>query len=247
MLDCRLLLLTPSMPKTKPALEFKGRMLSLTRVRVLDPDLKAIEAHLTNFARQMPQAVEGLPLILESDVPIELAGVLALMRRLGMQPLAAMEGALGGDARLCGLPVLPLDVVTEGRASAARAEAIEPPPPQPTVVAAPRRPTRIITEPVRSGQQIYAEDADLIVTQLVSPGAEIIADGCVHVYGTLRGRAIAGARGDTSARIFCRKMEADLLAVAGVYAVADQMQGELRGQPVQASLVAGKLKIERLE
>ncbi len=236
------------MPKAKPALEFKGRMLSLTRVRVLDPNLVAIDAHLKNFARQMPQAVDGLPLILESDSPIELAGVLALMRGLGMQPLAVMEGALGGDARLCGLPVLPLDVVSDGRNGAATvAESITPPPPPAPAVAAPRRSTRIINEPVRSGQQIYAEDADLIVTQMVSPGAEIIADGCVHVYGTLRGRAIAGARGDTGARIFCRHMEADLLAVAGVYAVADQMQGALRGQAVQASLVAGKLKIERLE
>ena len=78
-------------------------------------------------------------------------------------------------------------------------------------------------------------------------GAEVIADGCIHVYGTLRGRALAGARGDTDARIFCRKMEADLLAVAGIYAVADQMQGALRGQPVQASLVQGKLRIERLD
>lgn len=243
------------MPKAKPALEFKGRVLSLTRVRVLDPDLAAIEAHLRNFARQMPQAVEGLPVILESEFPIELAGVLKLMRDLGMQPLAVMEGALAGDARLCGLPVLPPDVVSESRSAARTAEPVmaeaPPPPPEPAAAPAPqpavRRSTRIVTEPVRSGQQIYAEGADLIVTQLVSPGAEVISDGCIHVYGTLRGRALAGARGDTAARIFCRKMEADLLAVAGVYAVADQMQGALRGQAVQASLVQGKLKIERLD
>jgi septum site-determining protein MinC len=238
------------MPKAKPALEFKGRVLSLTRVRVLDPSLSAIEAHLRNFARQMPQAVEGLPIILESEQPIELAGVLKLMRDLGMQPLAAMEGALAADARLCGLPVLPLDVVSDGRSGGRVAEPqpAEPPaPPAAVPERSVRRSTRIVTEPVRSGQQIYAEGADLIVTQLVSPGAEVIADGCIHVYGTLRGRALAGARGDTEARIFCRKMEADLLAVAGIYAVADQMQGALRGQAVQASLVQGKLKIERLE
>ncbi len=242
------------MPKAKPALELKGRVLSLTRVRVLDPDLKAIEAHLRNFARQMPQAIEGLPVILESEFAIELAGVLKLMRDLGMQPLAAMEGALAGDARLCGLPVLPPDVVSEGRSAARAVEPAPveaPPPPEPIAAPAPqlavRRSTRIVTEPVRSGQQIYAEGADLIVTQLVSPGAEVISDGCIHVYGTLRGRALAGARGDTAARIFCRKMEADLLAVAGVYAVADQMQGALRGQAVQASLQQGTLKIERLD
>ncbi|HVT34866.1 MAG TPA: septum site-determining protein MinC, partial [Nevskiaceae bacterium] len=97
------------------------------------------------------------------------------------------------------------------------------------------------------GQQIYAPDADLILTNTVNPGAEVIADGCVHVYGALRGRAIAGAKGDAQARVFCRRFEAELVAVAGVYAVAEQMQGDLKGKPVQAYLADGKLKIERLE
>lgn len=241
------------MSKAKPALEFKGRMLSLTRVRVIEPDLPAIEAQLKNFARQMSGAIDGMPVILESDKPIELVGVLQSMRQLGMQPIAAMEGALANDARLCGLPVLPADMLTDARAAAPKpVEAAPPPPAPPPAPEAPpvmpvRRPTRIITEPVRSGQQIYVEGADLIVTQPVSPGAEIIADGCIHVYGLLRGRAIAGARGDETARIFCKKMEADLLAVAGVYAVADQIQGALRGHAVQAWLEQGKLRIERLD
>jgi septum site-determining protein MinC len=82
----------------------------------------------------------------------------------------------------------------------------------------------------------------------VSPGAEVIADGCVHVYGPLRGRAVAGARGDATARVFCRRMEAELLAVAGIYAVADQMQGALKGVAAQAYLSEdGKLKIDRLD
>jgi septum site-determining protein MinC len=239
------------MPKAKPALEFKGRMLSLTRVRVLETDAGAIDTHLKNFARQMPQAIEGLPLILESDRAIDLARALASMRALGMQPLAVMEGALADDARLCGLPVLPLDVLSDARGGKPVAPtqpepSAEPAPVAPEAAAA-KRPTRIVTEPVRSGQQIYAEGGDLIVLQTVSAGAEVIADGCVHVYGSLRGRALAGARGDTTARVFCRRMEAELLAVAGVYAVADQMQGALRGQAVQASLADGKLKIERLE
>ena len=110
-----------------------------------------------------------------------------------------------------------------------------------------RRPTRIVTEPVRSGQQIYAADTDLVVLNTVSAGAEVAADGCVHVYGALRGRAMAGARGEASARVFCRRFEAELVAVAGVYAVAEQMQGELRGKPAQVALVDGKLKIERLD
>src|SRR3546814_12832473 len=97
--------------------------------------------------------------------------------------------------------------------------------------------TRIISDPVRSGQQIYVADGDLVVSTTVSPGAEVVADGCVHIYGALRGRAIAGARGETSARIFCRRFEAALVAIAGVYAVAEQMPGDLPGQPAPVVLV----------
>lgn len=242
------------MPKAKSALEFKGRLLSLTRVRVVEPDLPAIQAQLKHFARQMGQAVEGMPLVLESDSPVPLGSVLQAMRELGMQPIAAIEGGLTGDARLCGLPVLPADMLMDKRAAAAQPVEVTQPPPAPEPPAPPApaalpsvRPTRIVTEPVRSGQQIYAEGSDLIVVQPVSAGAEIIADGCVHVYSALRGRAIAGARGDETARIFCRRMEADLLAVAGVYAVADQIQRTLRGHAVQVWLEGGKLRIEGME
>lgn len=230
------------MAKTKPALEFKGRMLSLTRVRVLEADLDAIAAQLKNFTRQMGQAGEGLPVILDSDHAIDLGGILAAMKQAGIQPIAAVDGPLAESARNWGLAVLPPDLISDTASRPAAAAAAPAPP-----AAAARKPARFVTEPVRSGQQIYAEGSDLIVTATVSTGAEVIADGCVHVYAALRGRAIAGARGDTSARVFCRRMEADLLAVAGVYAVADQMQGALRGQPVQAYLAEGKLKIERLE
>lgn len=230
----------------KKALEFKGRMLSLTRARILDPDVAAITMQLQDFARQMPQAVKGMPVVLEADTAVDLGGVIAAMREVGMQPLGVADGPLAEGARAWGLPVLPAEA--PGRAARAAAPAPEAPAPAPAGAAATaRRTTRIITEPVRSGQQIYVSDADLIVLNAVSPGAEVVADGCVHVYGVLRGRAIAGARGDASARIFCRRFEAELVAVAGVYAVAEQMQGELRGKPVQVWLADGKLKIERLD
>lgn len=222
------------------ALEFKGRMLSLTRARILDPDLNAISTQLQEFARQMPQAVKGMPVVLEADREWPLEGVLAAMRGVGMQPVGVADGPLAASASACGLPVLPADNSQRARGAAA-------PGPAPAAPAGARRPARIVTEPVRSGQQIYAAETDLIVLATVSPGAEIAADGCVHVYGVLRGRAIAGARGDAGARIFCRRFEAELVAVAGVYAVAEQMQGELRKQAVQVWLPDGKLRIERLD
>lgn len=227
----------------KKALEFKGRMLSLTRARILDPDVAAITTQLQDFARQMPQAVKGMPVVLEADTTVDLGGVIAAMREVGMQPLGVADGPLAEGARAWGLPVLP----AEAPGRAARAASVPEAPAVPAAAGAARRLTRIVTEPVRSGQQIYVTDGDLVVLSAVSPGAEVVADGCVHVYGVLRGRAIAGARGDTSARIFCRRFEAELVAVAGVYAVAEQMQGELRGKPAQVWLADGKLKIERLD
>lgn len=83
--------------------------------------------------------------------------------------------------------------------------------------------TQVITQPVRSGQQIYARDANLLVMNQVSAGAEIIADGNIHVFGTLRGRALAGVQGLTSAEIVCQQMDADLVAIAGIYRVRDDL------------------------
>jgi septum site-determining protein MinC len=225
-------------------LELKGRMLSLTRVRVVNLDLAGIESQLREFARQMPQAVQGMPVLLDSDQPIDIGGVLSCLKNVGMQPLAAVDGPLAESARNWGLPVVAPD---SGSGRAARAPVPENAAAAASAGPATYKPARIVGDPVRGGQQIYVQDADVIVTNMVSPGAEVIADGCVHVYGALRGRAIAGARGDTGARIFCRRFEAELVAIAGVYAVAEQMQGELRGKPVMAWLDGGKLKMDRLD
>jgi septum site-determining protein MinC len=105
--------------------------------------------------------------------------------------------------------------------------------------------TRLVTQPVRSGTQIYARGADLVVTAAVSPGAEIMADGNIHVYGPLRGRALAGAAGDLDARIFCSRFEAELVSIAGHYLVSEQMPPEQRGLAVQIALVDDRLTITR--
>jgi septum site-determining protein MinC len=105
--------------------------------------------------------------------------------------------------------------------------------------------TRLVTQPVRSGTQIYARGADLVVTAAVSPGAEIIADGNIHVYGALRGRALAGAAGDVDARIFCSRLEAELVSIAGHYLVSEQLPPEQQGFPVQIALVDERLTVTR--
>jgi septum site-determining protein MinC len=231
------------MTRSRTALEIKGRMLSITRVRVLDPDSAAIQAHLEQLARQMPQAVKGMAVVIDSEFDTDLPALLEAMRGVGIQPLAVSEGPLAAAARGLGLAVVSKD---SGKAGATVSEPARAAPPQAAAqpAAVPRRPARIISEPVRSGQQIYAEHGDLVLLNTVSPGAEVIADGCVHVYGKLSGRAIAGARGDESARIFCRKMEAELVAIAGIYAVSEQMKESPRGAAAMAYLEHGRLKIE---
>jgi septum site-determining protein MinC len=117
--------------------------------------------------------------------------------------------------------------------------AVEPAAPPPASKA------RLVTGPVRSGTQIYARGGDLIVTAAVSPGAELVADGNIHVYGALRGRALAGANGDEAARIFCTRLEAELISIAGRYLVSEQLPPDTRGFPVQVALVDDQLTITR--
>jgi septum site-determining protein MinC len=139
-----------------------------------------------------------------------------------------------------------LDAATAGGFASFAPTAAQPAraPAQPAAPApAPAQRARLVTQPVRSGTQIYAQGADLIVTAAVSPGAELIADGNIHVYGVLRGRALAGANGDAGARIFCSRLEAELVSVAGRYLVSDQLPADQRGHPVQIALVDDQLTI----
>ena len=104
----------------------------------------------------------------------------------------------------------------------------------------------IVRQPVRSGQVVYAEGTDLIVLAPVNPGAQLIADGNIHVYSTLRGRAVAGAKGYADARIFCMKLEAELIAVNGAYVTFDDIPADRRNRPVQVFVQNGACVIAPL-
>lgn len=103
-----------------------------------------------------------------------------------------------------------------------------------------------VDRPVRSGQQIYAASADMTVLAPTSAGSEVMADGSIHVYGAIRGRVLAGARGNTSARIFCQSLDAELIAIAGRYQLLDESKTELKGKPAMVYLDGEKLVIEPL-
>ncbi len=116
----------------------------------------------------------------------------------------------------------------------------------PTTNEAKPQTSRIIYQPVRSGQQIYAQNGDLIVLAQVSAGAEILADGNIHVYGPLRGRALAGVRGNTEARIFCQSLEAELVSIAGQYKISEDLQNGNWKKPAQIHLSDEKLTVKPL-
>ncbi len=106
--------------------------------------------------------------------------------------------------------------------------------------------SKLVTKPVRSGQQIYAQGGDLVVLAPVSHGAELLADGNIHIYAPLRGRALAGISGDESARIFCSSLEAELISVAGHYIINETLMQNYQQKPHQIYLENGKLRIQPL-
>ncbi|GGA77460.1 putative septum site-determining protein MinC [Arenimonas soli] len=177
-------------------------------------------------------------------LPVALAygtsAVEALSQDVGLPLLAKFRAAYERDGEL---PAAPSPAPAPAPAARAAEAAAAPVPEAPATRA---EPGLVHLHPVRSGQQVYAQDRDLTLCATVGAGAEVIADGSIHVYGALRGRALAGASGVTSARIFCREFHAELVAVAGHYKVLEEIPKELLGKPVQIWLEHDKLRIEQL-
>lgn len=228
-------------------------MTTLTILRLLEPSVEVLARELDDRVQKAPGLFQGLPVILDvgevasSDLHMDLPGFAAHVRSRNLIPL----GIRGGDARwadaaeTAGLPIFTEESDPEARKQAGPAES---PGPSPNASGEPEASTcgMVITEPVRSGQQVYARGGDLVIIAAVSPGAELLADGHIHVYGALSGRALAGVQGDTSARIICRSFHASLVSVAGTFSVSEQFDEELSGKPVQAFMQQGDLRIERL-
>ncbi|HEX7045329.1 MAG TPA: septum site-determining protein MinC [Burkholderiales bacterium] len=228
--------------ETLPAFELKGRMIALSVLRVLTADLEALAEQLDARIAAAPDLFANFPVLLdfealpeETQLAFDIARFDRLLRERSLIPVGIRGacGVLAGIAAGVGLGTL-----AAGAAAAPRRA--------PREGAEPRAANLLVKEPVRSGQQIYAKGGDLIVLATVSPGAEILADGNIHVYGTLRGRALAGVAGDTGARIFCRSLDAELVSIAGHYRVSEQIQDAERAQPVQIYLRDERLIIEKM-
>src|SRR5262249_35886477 len=206
---------------------------------------------LAQQVRRSPRFLLNAPVVLdlrgakEFTKEAEFVEAREVLRRhtLTLIGIQNAQPAQVGAASAAGLASFaPNSTQPRGPRAAEPAPSAAPPPPGPPAWAADK--ARLVTEPVRSGTQIYARGADLAGTAPVSPGAEIMADGNIHVYNVLRGRALAGAAGDVEARIFCSRLEAELVSIAGRYLVSDQLPPEQRGFPVQIALVDDRLTIE---
>ncbi len=212
----------------------------------------AFEQDLAEQIRRSPRFFLNAPVVLDLKEAAAYAGAAEfveareILRRhtlslVGVQNAAPAQVEAASQAGLASFA--PNAAQPTPRRPSEPASAAIPPPPQPSREHVAK--SRLVTMPVRSGTQIYARGADLVVTAPVSPGAEIMADGNIHVYGALRGRALAGASGDVEARIFCSRFEAELVSIAGRYLVSDQMPPAERGLPVQIALVDERLTITR--
>jgi len=225
---------------TAPCFRLKGGLFTLTALQLLANDYSQLEADLAAKVKQAPQFFNHTPIIIDMQLlpqvtaPIDFAGLNNLLRRYHLIPIGVKGGSPAQQqaAIQAGFAVFH-DTKTE-KASAE--------PEKPAV----GFPTKVITQPVRSGQQIYAAGGDLIVLAPVSVGAELLADGHIHVYGVLRGRALAGIHGDTSAHIFCQRLEAELVSVAGQYRLSEQLKSGLWQEAVDIKLCQGELQITKL-
>ncbi|MFE1571399.1 septum site-determining protein MinC [Comamonas odontotermitis] len=186
----------------------------------------------------------------DAETPIDFEALMALLRQYRTMPVAVRGGNAQQmqAARAAGLTAAP-------EAPPVRATAAEEPAVREVIhevevvkeVQLPAKTTVRVDKPMRSGQQVYAAGSDVVVNAVVSFGAEVIADGNVHVYGPLRGRAVAGARGDTSARIYCTCFEPQLVSIAGIYrTVESDLPPDVAGKPAMVRLDGEKLLIEPL-
>lgn len=242
--------------------QFKGSTLTITVLELTEPDVNALKQQLAEKVKQAPNFFNNAPLILaldklnNPDAEINLAEIISICRDFGLYTVALRSQR---ETDLNQAQALFLPVVSSGQAKE-RAEAVhqrqEASPNTEKTDETPvssatssnkapsylHKPAKVVRQPVRSGQQIVAKDCDLIVMASVSAGAELLSDGNIHVYGALRGRALAGLSGDTSTGVYCQLMAAELISIAGQYKVAE----DLRRSPLWEQSCVVKLENDQL-
>jgi septum site-determining protein MinC len=246
------------------AFRLRAGNFNLLVLRLLDARPDAVLPALGDQFRRAPGFLRFAPLVIgladleAAPEEVDFRALVAGLHALEIVPIGTTGGsqAMRAAAQSAGLP--PLRAVGGTADKEPPAEAAPPAalPPAVEAAAPPAAPAAdflgsgraamLVTEPVRSGQRIYAQGADLIITATVNPGAEVIADGNIHIYGALRGRAVAGASDDVTARIFALNFDPELVAIAGFYAVREGLGNAPIGKPTQVRLEGEEMRFAPL-
>jgi septum site-determining protein MinC len=217
-----------------------------------DADPTRLNAAMHDMTGGSPEYFDGELAVLDvgqCDLPgkdIDWLALIQIFKSYKLNPVAVRHAPpeCAADILAYGLS---LDVITKPRPKIDEPEPVavlQPAALQPATASAYQAPTMVIDMPVRAGQRVYARGGDLIVTAVVNNGAELIADGSIHVYAPLRGRALAGANGNPDARIFTMSMEAELVSIAGVYRTfEDSLKPDVKQRPVQISLLDDRIHV----
>jgi len=240
--------MTVALQATTPAtFEIKSANLPLVALLLKSTDLVALARELEARFGDIPDFFDQDALMVDlSPLPpaagdIDFPALISLLGSYQLVPLTAKGGSPAQMAAALQAGLLP---VPDAHLVPVRPAVAAPPAPTPVapVASAPAAPlgALVVDKPLRSGQQVYARGRDLVVLAMVNAGAEVIADGHIHVYAPLRGKAMAGARGNTEARIFSLALEAELLSIAGVYRTSEHpLPPGMAGKPTQVRLVPG--------
>lgn len=251
--------------KVEPAFVLKGSLFTLSVLQLMDVDPQKLDRELAEKIRLAPKFFHYAPVVVDlsklstdAQSRVNFDEFNQVMRSHKLIPVGVRGGSTDSHQKAQGagfaVMIEPNNQADKTQPSLANkktvtCETTKPipnEPPKEVPLSSRKTGTTLITSPIRSGQQVYAQGGDLVVVSSVSPGAELLADGNIHVYGTLRGRALAGINGDTKARIFCHKLQADLVAIAGYYKVFEEVRPDEDDFYKQIYLQDGQLCIGSL-
>lgn len=230
------------------AIELKGNLFPLSVLFCQDLSVANLKSELQQKLAQAPGFFHLAPVVISVDNLTEVPDFTAI-KQLFVDLQLVLVGVCGANAELkkaahaAGLAALQMPKNSKAPEAPKTTAAAPAAPVAPSVIVAENR---TIEQNIRSGQQIYVKGADLIIKGTVGAGAEVIADGNIHIYGSLRGKAIAGASGDSTKKIYCYNMQAELISIAGNYWLSDSLQGEYWGKSTSISLQDGQLVLAEL-
>ncbi len=252
----------------KPCFELKGSLFTLTVLQLFDDDMPILETRLKERVAMAPGFFNHTPVVIdlhelaEEKQNFDFIALKELLFSLSIIPVGVKGAAKSVHAKLEAAGMAVLAEAKKAKVSEHKPEPeLEPesepeskPEPEPEIksqqTAAPqsdaktKATTMVVKQTIRSGRQIYAPDGDLVIIGSVSAGAEILAEGNIHVYGTLRGRALAGIQGNQSASIFCHSLQAELVSIAGIYLLSEDVPEDKIGKMTQTYLEQERLQIE---